>query len=97
MRVALVQCPPWGSLPPLGSASLKAYIEQHGHEAPCFDLNIDYCRERLEEVLDDVGGSVYARPDPWARSEASSPTTAPGLMCRMPLASTSEGATGGAW
>ncbi|MFN8052856.1 MAG: radical SAM protein [Acidimicrobiales bacterium] len=65
MRVALVQCPPWGSLPPLGSASLKAYIEQHGHEAPCFDLNIDYCRERLQEALNDVGGSVYARPDPW--------------------------------
>ena len=65
MRIALVQCPPWGSLPPLGLATLKAYIEQQGHEARCFDLNIDYCRERLADLLDDVGGSVYARPDPW--------------------------------
>lgn len=65
MRIALVQCPPWGSLPPLGLASLKPWVEAHGHEAPCFDLNIDYCRERLREALDDVGGSVYARPDPW--------------------------------
>ena len=65
MRVALVQCPPWGSLPPLGLASLKPYVEAHGHAVRCFDLNIDYCRERLDELLDDVGGSVYARPDPW--------------------------------
>jgi hypothetical protein len=66
MRVALVQCPPWGSLPPLGLASLKPFLEQHGHEVRCFDLNIEYCRDRLREVVDDVGGSVYARPDPWA-------------------------------
>lgn len=64
MRMALVQCPPWGSLPPLGLATLKAYLEERGHEAPCFDLNIDYCRERLADLIDDVGGSVYARPDP---------------------------------
>ena len=63
MRVALVQCPPWGSLPPLGTASLKAYVEPHGHPVRCFDLNIDYCHERELELL-DVAGSVYARPDP---------------------------------
>lgn len=66
MRLALVQCPPWGSLPPLGLASLKPFVEQHGHEVRCFDLNIEYCRDRLAEQVDDVGGSVYARPDPWA-------------------------------
>ncbi|MCU1369701.1 MAG: hypothetical protein JWO77_895 [Ilumatobacteraceae bacterium] len=65
MRIALVQCPPWGSLPPLGLATLKAYLEERGHEAPCFDLNIDYCRDRLADLIDDLGGSVYARPDPW--------------------------------
>ncbi len=66
MDIALAQCPPWGSLPPLGLASLKAFIEQHGHSVRCIDLNIDYCRERLAELLDDEGGSVYDRPDPWA-------------------------------
>lgn len=71
MRVALVQCPPWGSLPPLGLASLKAYVEQRGHEVRCVDLNIEYCRERQRELIDDVGGTVYARPDPWLASEWS--------------------------
>lgn len=66
MRLALVQCPPWGSLPPLGLASLKAYVEQHGHQATCLDLNIEYARDRHSDALDDKDGSVYARPDPFA-------------------------------
>jgi radical SAM superfamily enzyme YgiQ (UPF0313 family) len=64
MRVALVQCPAWGALPPLGAASLKAYLEQHGYEARCFDLNIAFYNEHLEtkQVLE---GSAYGGPDPW--------------------------------
>jgi hypothetical protein len=52
-------------LPPLGIASLKGYLEPRGHEVKGIDLNIEYCRERLHELIDDEGGSVYARPDPW--------------------------------
>lgn len=66
MRVALVQCPAWGALPPLGAASLKAYLEQHGHQARCFDLNIRFHNEfqqaKATHLLDGV---AYGGPDPW--------------------------------
>ncbi len=66
MHVALVQCPPWGALPPLGTAALKAYLDAHGHTATCIDLNIEYCNERRQDLIEETLGSVYARPDPWA-------------------------------
>ena len=41
MKVALIQCPWWGLTPPLGPAALKAFLDAHGHEAKCFDFNIE--------------------------------------------------------
>lgn len=66
MRVALVQCPAWGALPPLGAASLKAYVEAHGHEARCFDLNIEFYNEfQADKAALELGGRAYGGPDPW--------------------------------
>ncbi len=66
MRVALVQCPAWGALPPLGPASLKAFLKQHGHDTRCFDLNIrfhnEFQRAKHAHLLDGV---AYGGPDPW--------------------------------
>ena len=42
MNVALIQCPAWGPIPPLGPAALKAYVVSHGHEARCFDFNLEF-------------------------------------------------------
>jgi len=66
MRVALVQCPAWGALPPLGAASLKAYVDQHGHESQCFDLNIEFYNafQAAKSAL-EVDGRMYGGPDPW--------------------------------
>lgn len=69
MRIALVQCPPWGALPPIGIAALKAWLEPQGHTVRCHDLSIDYARERQAALLDDEKGTIYSRPDPFA-SEA---------------------------
>jgi hypothetical protein len=66
MRVALVQCPAWGALPPLGPASLKAYLVEHGHEARCFDFNIDFYVEHQKAKAElEQDGRVYGGPDPW--------------------------------
>lgn len=66
MRVALVQAPAWGAIAPLGPATLKAYIEEQGHEARCFDLNIELYNEhqKAKQALEDDGMS-YGGPGPW--------------------------------
>jgi hypothetical protein len=66
MKVALVQCPAWGALPPLGPASLKAYLVQHGHDARCFDFNIEFYTEhhRAKAAIEQEG-RMYGGPDPW--------------------------------
>jgi radical SAM superfamily enzyme YgiQ (UPF0313 family) len=66
MRIALVQWPAWGALPPLGLASVKAYVEQHGHHVRCFDLNIDFYNAHQKKLKDlELGGSSYGGPEPW--------------------------------
>lgn len=64
MRVALVQCPAWGALPPLGPAALKAYLSEHGHQARCFDLNIEFFNEEQRARAADSSGA-YGGDDPW--------------------------------
>ncbi|MBI4683346.1 MAG: radical SAM protein [Nitrospirae bacterium] len=45
MKVALIQTPSWGiKSPPFASASLSAYLKQHGHEVYKRDLNIELYR-----------------------------------------------------
>ncbi len=63
-RVALVQCPAWGILPPLGPAALKAYLTLHGIESRCFDLNAPYYHEERRARAADRSGA-YGGPDPW--------------------------------
>lgn len=64
MKVALVQLPAWGALPPLGAASLKAYLDEHAVEAKVFDINLDfYLSEHEGRVADDSG--AYGADDPW--------------------------------
>lgn len=41
-RIALINCPAWGAIPPLGIAAIKAYMVKHGYVAKCFDLNLDF-------------------------------------------------------
>ena len=66
MRVALVQAPAWGALPPLGPCSLKAYLQEHGHEATCFDFNIDFFNEfHAAREAHQQNGGTYGGPDPW--------------------------------
>jgi hypothetical protein len=66
MRVALVQCPAWGAIPPLGPAALKAYLQDFGHEVQCFDLNIDFYGAHQQHKLDlESSGTSYGGPDPW--------------------------------
>jgi len=41
-RVALIQCPSWGTyLPPLGISYLASYLRSKGHKVYQFDLNIE--------------------------------------------------------
>lgn len=64
MRIALVQCPAWGPIPPLSLAALKAYVEEHGHEAACVDLNIDFyndCVESGAHPLKIWGADAYSQ------------------------------------
>lgn len=64
MRIALVQCPAWGLLPPLGPASLKSYLAAEGHDVRCFDLNIQFhSQQRVAQA--DATGAAYGGADPW--------------------------------
>jgi tRNA A37 methylthiotransferase MiaB len=66
VRVALVQAPAWGALPPLGPCTLKAFLTDKGYEADCFDLNIDFYNEHLQTKKQlEVEGLSYGGPDPW--------------------------------
>lgn len=66
MRIAMVQCPAWGALPPLGPAALKAYVEERGHEMQCFDFNISFYNAHLKVKQElELTGSSYGGPDPW--------------------------------
>ncbi len=64
MRIALVQCPAWGILPPLGAATLKSYLDQQGFSTRCFDLNVEFFHEEQRELLADTSGA-YGGLDPW--------------------------------
>ncbi len=41
-RIALVNCPAWGAIPPLGIAALKSFMVSHGYVVKCFDFNLDF-------------------------------------------------------
>lgn len=66
VRVALVQCPAWGPLPPLAAAALTAYLRADGHNVRGIDLNIEFHNEHTSTVSDMAqGGAAYGGPDPW--------------------------------
>lgn len=66
VRVALVQTPAWGALPPLGPSALKAYLADRGCEARLFDLNIDFYNAHHQSRRDqEEAGVAYGGPDPW--------------------------------
>jgi radical SAM superfamily enzyme YgiQ (UPF0313 family)/wyosine [tRNA(Phe)-imidazoG37] synthetase (radical SAM superfamily) len=49
MKVALVQCPVWGTYdPPLALAQLSACLRKEGHKVSVFDLNIELYLKRTE-------------------------------------------------
>ena len=53
MKVALVQCPVWGTYdPPLALAQLSACLKQQGHKAYAFDINIKLYLDRGENYKD---------------------------------------------
>ena len=64
MRIALVQCPAWGILPPLGAATLKSYLDQQGFATHCFDLNVEFFHEEQRVLQADTSGA-YGGLDPW--------------------------------
>ena len=65
VRIALVQTPAWGPLPPLGIATLKSFLTKHGVEARCFDLNIDFHNDFRTDVEWADGRDSYGGADPW--------------------------------
>lgn len=49
MKVALIQCPVWGTYdPPLALAQLSACLKKEGHRVFCFDINIGLYLKRTE-------------------------------------------------
>ena len=49
MKIALIQCPVWGTYdPPLALAQLSACLKKENHEVFCFDINIDLYLKRTE-------------------------------------------------
>ncbi|NQT75667.1 MAG: radical SAM protein [Candidatus Omnitrophica bacterium] len=49
MKIALIQCPVWGTYdPPVALAQLSACLKREGHEVCVFDLNIKLYRNRTE-------------------------------------------------
>jgi hypothetical protein len=66
MRIALIQTPAWGALPPLGPSALKAYATEHGYTARCFDFNIEYYNQhQREKAKIEESGRSYGGADPW--------------------------------
>jgi len=53
MKIALVQCPVWGTYdPPLALAQLSAYLKKEGHQVYALDLNIKLYLNRQESYKD---------------------------------------------
>ena len=53
MKIALVQCPVWGTYdPPLALVQLSACLKQQGHKAYVFDINIKLYLNRRENYKD---------------------------------------------
>ena len=53
MKIALVQCPVWGTYdPPLALAQLSACLKEKGHEVYILDLNIELYLKRKENYKD---------------------------------------------
>jgi len=49
MKIALIQCPVWGTYdPPVGLAQLAGCLKNSGHDVSAFDLNIKLYRHRPE-------------------------------------------------
>src|SRR5688572_32866655 len=53
-RVLLIRPPFFTPMsPPLGLGMLKSFVEQHGHQAACVDLNVDQvCWALLQRYFD---------------------------------------------
>ena len=56
MRVALIQCPAWGAVPPLGIASLKSFLVKFGYDVKCFDFNIAYYNSSSKQENEEFWG-----------------------------------------
>jgi len=53
MKIALIQCPVWGTYdPPLGLAQLSGCLKKAGQEVFIFDLNIKLYRKRTQNYKD---------------------------------------------
>jgi radical SAM superfamily enzyme YgiQ (UPF0313 family)/MoaA/NifB/PqqE/SkfB family radical SAM enzyme len=53
MKIALIQCPVWGTYdPPMALARLSACLKKDGQEVSCFDLNIRLYINRLSVYKD---------------------------------------------
>lgn len=53
MRIALIQCPVWGTYdPPIGLAQLSGCLKAAGFETGVFDLNIGFYRQRTANYRD---------------------------------------------
>ena len=49
MKVALIQCPVWGTYdPPFSIAQLSSCLKEQGHKVCIFDLNISLYHNRKE-------------------------------------------------
>jgi len=57
MKIALIQCPAWGPILPLGIASLKSYLVKNGYDVKCFDLNISFYNSSSEQDKEHLWGS----------------------------------------
>jgi radical SAM superfamily enzyme YgiQ (UPF0313 family) len=67
MKIALIQCPCWGIYtPPLGIASLSAYLRNRGYKVMVLDFNIDmYLRcQKQHEICWDESMNEFWRSEP---------------------------------
>jgi anaerobic magnesium-protoporphyrin IX monomethyl ester cyclase len=56
-RLALINCPAWGAIPPLGIATLKSFMVSKGYEVKCFDFNLAFYNSSPELVKQDFWGA----------------------------------------
>ncbi len=58
MKVALIQCPSWSTItPPYSLALLSACLNKEGHEAFCFDLNLEMYKYVSEKEGENAWGT----------------------------------------